>query len=109
MLAQGAWAARLRELRRALVVIASDMVATEPIPERLAELGWHDGLAICDSRMLVNYYRTTRDGRIAFEREFRRILGYRELAKLAVAIERELVAETTAATDEEEAAIVLSA
>jgi putative aminophosphonate oxidoreductase len=66
VLALNAWAAKLRELRRALVVIASDMVATEPIPERLAEIGWRDGLCISDSRMLVNYYRTTRDGRIAF-------------------------------------------
>jgi glycine/D-amino acid oxidase-like deaminating enzyme len=42
------------------------VVATPPIPDRLAEIGWTDGLAVSDSRMLVNYYRTTRDGRIAF-------------------------------------------
>lgn len=66
VLALNAWVARLPELRRALVVIASDIVATEPIPDRLAKIGWSDGLAISDSRLLVNYYRTTRDGRIAF-------------------------------------------
>jgi glycine/D-amino acid oxidase-like deaminating enzyme len=42
------------------------MVATEPIPERLEEIGWHNGLCISDSRLLVAYYRTTLDGRIAF-------------------------------------------
>jgi putative aminophosphonate oxidoreductase len=66
VLALNAWIASLRELRRSLVVIASDMVASEPIPERLAELGWTSGLCISDSRLLVNYYRTTRDGRLAW-------------------------------------------
>jgi glycine/D-amino acid oxidase-like deaminating enzyme len=41
-------------------------VATEPIPERLAEIGWSDGMMISDSRLLVHYYRTTEDGRVAF-------------------------------------------
>jgi glycine/D-amino acid oxidase-like deaminating enzyme len=61
-----AWATRLREVRRSIVVIASDVVATEPIPDRLQELGWTDGMAIHDSRLLVNYYRTTLDGRLVF-------------------------------------------
>lgn len=65
VLALNAWAARLRDLRRRLVVIASDMVATAPAPERVAELGW-DGLCTSDSRMLVNYFRATRDGRVAW-------------------------------------------
>jgi putative aminophosphonate oxidoreductase len=68
VLATNAWAARVRELRRALVVIASDMVATEPFGERLARDGWADGVAISDSRLLVNYFRSTRDGRVAFGR-----------------------------------------
>jgi putative aminophosphonate oxidoreductase len=66
VLALNAWSSSIRELRRSLVVIASDMVATEPIPERLEEIGWHNGLCISDSRLLVAYYRTTLDGRIAF-------------------------------------------
>ena len=68
VLATNAWAARFRELRRALVVIASDMVATEPFGERLVRDGWADGVAISDSRLLVNYFRSTRDGRVAFGR-----------------------------------------
>jgi glycine/D-amino acid oxidase-like deaminating enzyme len=66
VLALNAWSVRIAELRRALVVISSEMIATEPIPERLHEIGWSNGLAISDSRMMVNYYRTTHDGRIAF-------------------------------------------
>jgi glycine/D-amino acid oxidase-like deaminating enzyme len=68
VLALNAWAAALPELRRALVVIASDIVATAPAPEVLASIGWTNGMCISDSRMLVNYYRTTRDGRLVFGR-----------------------------------------
>lgn len=68
VLATNAWAAGVRELRRSLVVIASDMVATEPFGERLARDGWADGVAISDSRLLVNYSRSTLDGRVAFGR-----------------------------------------
>jgi putative aminophosphonate oxidoreductase len=66
VLALNAWLAQVRELSRSLFVIASDMIATPPIPERLAAIGWTDGIAISDSRLLVNYYRTTLDGRVAF-------------------------------------------
>ncbi len=66
VLALNAWGIRFPEIRRAIVVVASDIVATRPIPDRLAEIGWTDGLTISDGRMLVHYYRTTQDGRIAF-------------------------------------------
>lgn len=66
VLAINAWAAEIPEVRRALVVIASDVIATDPIPERLADIGWEPGLSISDSRRLVNYYRLSSDGRIVF-------------------------------------------
>jgi glycine/D-amino acid oxidase-like deaminating enzyme len=66
VVATNAWAAALPELRRALVVVSSDIVATAPIPDRLAEIGWTGGEGITDSQMMVAYYRTTADGRIAF-------------------------------------------
>jgi putative aminophosphonate oxidoreductase len=66
VLALNAWLGQVPELASSLFVIASDIVATAPIPERLAEIGWTDGVAISDSRLLVNYYRTTLDGRVAF-------------------------------------------
>lgn len=66
VLAMNAWGIRFRAIRRAVLVVASDIVATQPIPDRLQEIGWRDGLSISDGRLLVHYYRTTDDGRIAF-------------------------------------------
>jgi putative aminophosphonate oxidoreductase len=66
VLALNAWAAALPELRRALVVVPSDVIATPPIPERLTAIGWPGGTCIDDSRMMVNYWRSTLDGRIVF-------------------------------------------
>jgi glycine/D-amino acid oxidase-like deaminating enzyme len=66
VVATNAWAAGLPELHRRLLVISSDIVATAPIPDRLGALGWTGGEAITDSQLMVDYYRTTRDGRIAF-------------------------------------------
>ncbi len=57
---------RFRPLRRSLTVTSSHMVITEPVPELLEELGWTGGECITDSRHMVHYFRTTRDGRIAF-------------------------------------------
>jgi putative aminophosphonate oxidoreductase len=68
VLALNAWAIKIRELSRALVAVASDMVATAPMPERLAESGWAGGEAISNCRLMVHYYRTTKDGRVAFGR-----------------------------------------
>src|SRR4029453_2428486 len=66
VIATNAWAAALRPLRNKLFVISSDMIATEPIADRLDEIGWNQGEAITDSQTLVCYYRTTAEGRIAF-------------------------------------------
>jgi glycine/D-amino acid oxidase-like deaminating enzyme len=44
------------------------MVATEPMADRLAESGWTGGEAVSNSRLLVHYYRTTKDGRVALGR-----------------------------------------
>ncbi len=61
VLALNAWSARLPEVRRALVVTSSDIVATPPI-----DRDWEHGPCVSDSRRLVNYYRPTRDGRLVF-------------------------------------------
>jgi putative aminophosphonate oxidoreductase len=66
VVAMNAWAARLPELRRSLIVVSSDIVATPPIPERLQAIGWTGADAITDSQTLVGYYRTTPDGRVVF-------------------------------------------
>jgi putative aminophosphonate oxidoreductase len=66
VIATNAWAAALRPLRNKLFVISSDMIATEPIADRLDDMGWNQGEAITDSQTLICYYRTTAEGRIAF-------------------------------------------
>jgi glycine/D-amino acid oxidase-like deaminating enzyme len=68
ILGLGAWASGVRELRRAVVPVGSHIVLTEPIPERIAELGWTGGELLGDTRLLVHYAQVTRDGRIAFGR-----------------------------------------
>jgi glycine/D-amino acid oxidase-like deaminating enzyme len=68
VLALGAWASRVRELRRAVVPVGSHIVLTEPIPERIEQLGWIGGELLGDTRLLVHYAQVTRDGRIAFGR-----------------------------------------
>lgn len=60
--------AQLRHLARAFVPVASDMIATAPVSELLERIGWTGGECITDSRLLVHYHRTTRDGRIAIGR-----------------------------------------
>ena len=66
VLATGAWLGGVPELGRAIVAVSSDIVATAPMPRRLEEAGWTGGEAISNCRLMVHYYRTTRDGRIAF-------------------------------------------
>jgi putative aminophosphonate oxidoreductase len=66
VIAMNAWASMFPEIRRATVVVGSDIVATEPIPDRLDRIGWTDGMGISDSRAAVHYYRTTKDGRLVF-------------------------------------------
>jgi glycine/D-amino acid oxidase-like deaminating enzyme len=66
VLAVNTAAARFPGYRLSLAVASSHIVLTEPIPDVLDELGWTNGEAIVDSRTLVHYMRTTRDGRIVF-------------------------------------------
>ena len=53
-------------LRGRLSIASSHIVLTEPVPELLEEIGWTGGECITDSRALIDYFRTTPDGRIAF-------------------------------------------
>ena len=66
VIATNAWSASVRELSRSIAVISSDIVVTAPIPQRLEQIGWHRDLSITDSQTMVDYYRISRDGRIAF-------------------------------------------
>lgn len=53
-------------LRGRMTVASSHIVLTEPVPELLEEVGWTGGECITDSRALIDYFRTTPDGRILF-------------------------------------------
>jgi glycine/D-amino acid oxidase-like deaminating enzyme len=53
-------------LRNRLTIASSHIVLTEPVPDLLEEIGWTGGECITDSRALIDYFRTTPDGRIAF-------------------------------------------
>ncbi|MCZ6894526.1 MAG: FAD-binding oxidoreductase [Gammaproteobacteria bacterium] len=66
IIALNAWGVMLKEIRKAIAVVSSDVVVTPPVPEALSRCGWRNSFAISDSRMLVQYYRTTRDDRIVF-------------------------------------------
>jgi glycine/D-amino acid oxidase-like deaminating enzyme len=69
VLAANAWSARVRELRRTVALVGSQIVLTEPIPERLGDLDWaRRGTLLGDARLFVHYAQVTRDGRIAFGR-----------------------------------------
>jgi glycine/D-amino acid oxidase-like deaminating enzyme len=59
-------AAKAGPLRGRLTVASSHIVLTEPVPDVLEQIGWTGGDCITDSRSLLHYFRTTRDGRIAF-------------------------------------------
>lgn len=63
--AVNAWLPSLHKVfSRSVVLVSSDMVITKPIPEVLEQLNLNHGSAIIDSRLFVNYYRTTSDGRL---------------------------------------------
>jgi glycine/D-amino acid oxidase-like deaminating enzyme len=61
----GAWATGWPGFRTRLGNIADYVVATEPIPDRLREIGWTSGVGIADARDMLYYLRPTDDHRIA--------------------------------------------
>jgi glycine/D-amino acid oxidase-like deaminating enzyme len=67
VIAMNAWGARVRELRRRLVVISTDAFVTRPLGERLPP-ALADGSGVTDSRRLILGFRATKDGRIAASR-----------------------------------------
>jgi glycine/D-amino acid oxidase-like deaminating enzyme len=67
VLAEGAWLAQMRELRRSVVIVGTQIVLSEPLTERSPDR-WASGLLLGDDRMFVHYAQMTTDGRIAFGR-----------------------------------------
>lgn len=66
VLATNAWMAAIPEIARLITPVNSSIVVTKPLNGQFDEIGWTGGESITDSQLMVDYYRTTRDGRIAF-------------------------------------------
>ena len=66
VMAVNAWAMGWPWFRRALVAWSSYVVLTAPAPDVLKAIHWTGGEIVSDLRTSVRYFRTTRDGRIAF-------------------------------------------
>ncbi|MBL8708870.1 MAG: FAD-dependent oxidoreductase [Rhodospirillaceae bacterium] len=64
ILTLNAWSLAIRELRDAILVIASDDAVTAPVPDRLERAGYLDKPLISDSQTFVTGYRTTGNRRI---------------------------------------------
>jgi glycine/D-amino acid oxidase-like deaminating enzyme len=64
VVATNAWMTGWPPASRRLTNFGSYVVLTEPVPDRLAEIGWTGGEAIVDARMFLHYFRTTADGRV---------------------------------------------
>lgn len=66
ILALGGALGTAKPWRRRLTMTSSHIVATEPVPDLLEEIGWTGGECITDFRAMIHYFRTTADGRIVF-------------------------------------------
>lgn len=64
VLAINAWAMRFRQVRRHMVVTASDNIVTQPMEWPDGPFG--SGVGVSDQGRLLNYWRTTADGRLLF-------------------------------------------
>ncbi len=78
VVALGAWTATLLpELARALVVVPSHVLATEPLGKRIEQLAWSEGELLCDGQASVHYAQVTPAGRVVFGRGGDGPLGWR--------------------------------
>jgi glycine/D-amino acid oxidase-like deaminating enzyme len=68
ILATNVWAARVRELRRSVAIVGTNVVATEPLGSRLEGTRFRSGELIADSRATLHYMQATVDGRLVFGR-----------------------------------------
>lgn len=67
ILATNAWLAELPELRRVIVPVSADAIATEPMPQYFAS-NWRGGESWTNSGTVVDFARPTVDRRVVFGR-----------------------------------------
>lgn len=75
VLALGAWASVVSDLRRSYVAVGSNVIATEPLGDAVRHAPWADGTVFGDDRISSHYAQVTEDGRIVFGRALG-ALGY---------------------------------
>lgn len=63
-----AWPAVLPRLSRLIMPANSSIAVTEATPQRSKRIGWTDGEVITNSQLMIDYYHTTRDGHVTFDR-----------------------------------------
>lgn len=104
--ALGGWSGSLPPLRRSVVAVAAEIIATEPIGDRLDRSGWTGWEPVTNARLTLRYTRRTDDGRLVFGRAGARLAyGSRIDAKFhqnqrsADALKRELPRYVPAARD----------
>ena len=67
VIAINAWTPRhFPFLSRSVILVSSDMIISDRIPEQLHRIGLKDGIVVLDSCLFTHYYRTTHDGRLMF-------------------------------------------
>jgi glycine/D-amino acid oxidase-like deaminating enzyme len=66
--ALGGWSGSVAPLSRAVVAIASEIIATEPMNDRLDSSGWTGYEPVTNARLTLRYTRRTGDGRLVFGR-----------------------------------------
>lgn len=64
LIATSAWAGAIPQINQVMYAVDAQVIATEPIPDKLDALGIIDGKALGDSQMQVLYYQRTVDGRL---------------------------------------------
>jgi glycine/D-amino acid oxidase-like deaminating enzyme len=64
VLAANAWMAHLPEFKSSVMVVSSDIIVTDPIPEILKERGLQNRPGSRNSRLMLNYGGRSPDGRI---------------------------------------------
>lgn len=66
VLAINAWMSAYAPVRRTMLISASDNAVTRPLPDEMLAGAGDPGLGVSDSTRMLNYWRTTRDGRVLF-------------------------------------------
>lgn len=64
VLGANAWMAHLPDFKPRIMVLSSDVVATDPIPDLIADRGLANRPNAINSRLMLNYGGRSRDGRI---------------------------------------------